>query len=82
MTMQQQAQQPQNPVVIEVTRQPEPTPEISYVGLLGSAGTLAILIFLAALAFGAIVGGVIVWRKKQMEKGADVAGPSHTRLQF
>lgn len=78
MAMQQQQQQ--NPVVIEVTRQPEPTPEISYVGLLGSAGMMAILIFVAALAFGALVGGVIVWRKKKREQTTDVGAPSHTRL--
>lgn len=81
MTMQQQQQQ-QSPIVVEVTRQPEPTPEISYVGLLGSAGMMAILIFVAALSFGAVVGGVIVWRKKQREKTSDIGAPTHTRLRI
>jgi uncharacterized Tic20 family protein len=72
----------QNPIVVEVTRQPTPTPEISYVGILGAAGMMAIAIFAVAFLIGGVIGGIIIWRKKQAERSADVDGPSHVRLKL
>ena len=73
----------QNPIVVEVTRQPTPTPEISYVGILGTAGLMAIVIFVAAFAVGGIIGGIVIWRKKQREaRGSDGDEPSLVRLKI
>jgi hypothetical protein len=70
----------QNPIVVETVRQPPVTPEISYVGVLGTAALAVVVILAVGIAVGAIVGGAIIWRKKQREKTADPSQPSHVRL--
>lgn len=73
----------QNPIVVEVTKQPDPTPEISYGSVLLSAVNLVGVILGGALLMGAIVGAVIIWRKKRAEaKGTSLAEPSHVRLRI
>ena len=72
----------QNPIVVEVTRQPTPTPEISYVGILGTAGLMVIVILLAAFAVGGILGGIVIWRKKQREASSTADEPSLVRLKI
>ena len=71
----------QNPVVIEVIRQPTPTPEISYVGILGTAGLMVIVILLAAFAVGGVIGGIVIYRKKQRE-ARDGDEPTLVRLKI
>ena len=71
------------PIVVEVTRQPPVTPEISYGSVLLSAVNLVGVVLIAALLVGGLVGGVIIWRKKRDDarrNGAD--GPSHVRLRI
>ena len=72
----------QNPIVVEVTRQPTPTPEISYVGILGTAGLMVIVILLAAFAVGGLIGGIVIWRKKQREARSAPDEPSLVRLKI
>jgi hypothetical protein len=72
----------QNPIVVEVARQPEATPGISYVSVLGSAALMSIVIFVVAIAVGLGIGGVIIWRKKRRERTAEVAPPSHVQLKL
>lgn len=72
----------QNPIVVEMVRQPPVTPEISYGSVLASAALMAVSVFAAAMLVGAVIGGVIIWRKRQQEKTSDVAAPSHVRLQI
>ncbi len=72
----------QNPIVVETIRQPPVTPEISYVGVLGTAALAVVVILAAALVVGAVIGGVIIWRKKRREKTIDTSAPSHVRLQI
>lgn len=75
--------QQQNPIVVEVVGQPPATPEISYGSVLVSAVNLIGLILGAALLMGAVVGGVIIWRKKRDEaRGQAVAEPTHVRLRI
>ena len=72
-----------SPIVVEVGEQPPLTPEISYGSVLMSAMTLVGVILLAALLIGAIVGGVIIWRKKRREaRGGNLSDPTHVRLRI
>ncbi|MEQ1758668.1 MAG: hypothetical protein ABL986_10140 [Vicinamibacterales bacterium] len=71
----------QNPIVVEVVKQPDATPEISYGSVLLSAVNLVGVILGAALLVGAIVGGVIILRKRRdAAKNNGVTEPSHVRL--
>ena len=72
----------QNPIVVEVTRQPPVTPEISYGSVLGSAALMAVVILAAAAVVGAAVGAVIIWFKKRREAASDSTAPSHVRLRI
>ncbi len=72
-----------NPIVVEVAEQPALTPEISYGSVLLSAVNLVGLILGLALLMGALVGGVIIWRKRQAERrSAGPDEPSHVRLRI
>ena len=72
----------QNPIVVEVTRQPPVTPEISYGSVLGSAALMAVAILAAAAVVGAAVGAVIIYLKKRREASTDSTAPSHVRLRI
>ena len=50
----------QNPIVVEVTRQPPITPEISYGSILASAALMAVAILVAAALVGGVVGAIII----------------------
>jgi hypothetical protein len=72
----------QNPIVVEVTKQPPVTPEISYGSILASAALMAVAILGAAAVVGAAVGAVIIWFKKRREATTDGTAPSHVRLRI
>ena len=71
--------QPQNPIVVEMVRQPPVTPEVSYGSVLLSAVGVIGVVLLAGIVVGIIVGGVIVWRKRKRE-ATDPIGTSHVTL--
>jgi hypothetical protein len=72
-----------NPIVVEVGKQPPLTPEISYGSVLMSAITLVGVILVAALLIGAVVGGVIILRKRRREaRGENLSDPTHVRLRI
>ncbi len=73
----------QNPIVVEVIEQPTATPEISYGSVLASAVNLIGVILGLALLTGALIGAVIIWRKKRGEaRGTQTAEPTHVRLRI
>jgi hypothetical protein len=68
-----------NPIVVDVVKQPPVTPEISYGSVLLSAiGVVGVLV-LAGIVVGIIVGGVIIWRKKQRD-AREPGDHSHVKL--
>ena len=76
-------QQQPGAIVVEVVKQPPPTPEISYGSVLLSAVNLVGLILVAALLMGALVGGIIIWRRKRDEaRNQQVGEPTHVRLRI
>jgi hypothetical protein len=71
--------QPQNPIVVEVVKQPPVTPEISYGSVLLSALGVVGVLLLAGVVVGLIVGGMIIWRKKQRD-AIEPVDHSHVKL--
>lgn len=73
----------QAPIVVDVIRQPEATPAISYGGVLLSAVTMVGLILVAAIVVGLLVGGVfIVVSRRRDARAQTPAEPSHVRLRI
>jgi hypothetical protein len=72
----------QNPIVVEVTKQPPVTPQISYGSILGSAALMAVAILAAAAVVGIAVGAIIIYFKKRREATIDTTAPSHVRLRI
>ncbi|HEX5110561.1 MAG TPA: hypothetical protein VFV95_19050 [Vicinamibacterales bacterium] len=71
----------QNPIVVEVAKQPPITPEITYpqviVGAIGVAG----LIMVGAALAGLVTGAVIIYFKKRAEAaGKGPMETDHARL--
>jgi hypothetical protein len=69
----------QNPIVVDVIKQPPITPEISYGSVLLSAVGVIGVVLLAGIVVGLIVGGTIVWRKRRHE-ATDPVDHSHVKL--
>jgi hypothetical protein len=72
----------QQPIVIDTTQQPTPTPEVSYGGMLLSAVGLVGVIVLAGLIVGSIIGGIVIWRKRRADETAPPTDPGHQRLRI
>jgi hypothetical protein len=72
-------QAPQNPIVVEVVKQPPITPEISYGSVLLSAVGVVGVVVTAGIVVGLIIGAVIIWRKRKRE-ATDPVDHSHVTL--
>jgi hypothetical protein len=72
----------QNPIVVDTTPQPEPTPAVSYGGMLLSAIGLVGVIIVGAFVVGALIGGIIIWRKRRADAEAPPTDPGHQRLRI
>lgn len=67
-----------NPIIVEVARQPAPTPEISYGSVLLSGVELVGAILLASAVVGLLVGGVFILMKKHRAASAPInPDPGH-----
>ena len=69
----------QNPIVVEVVKQPPITPEISYGSVLLSAVGVVGVVFTAGILVGIVIGVVVIWRKKQRE-ATEPVDHSHVTL--
>jgi hypothetical protein len=70
------------PIIVDVVKQPPPTPSISYGSVLVSAVGLVGVILGAAAIVGVIVGGVFIFLKKKFNWGVPPADPGHQRLRI
>ena len=71
--------QVQNPIVVEIVKQPPITPEISYGSVLPSALGVVGVVFIAGIIVGIVVGATIIWRKRRRE-ATDPVDHSHVTL--
>ena len=72
----------QEPIVIDVVRQPPVTPAITYADvILGAVGIAGVIMILAALA-GLLVGGLIIYFKKRAEANSAPHETGHARLRI
>jgi hypothetical protein len=70
----------QNPIIVEVAKPPDPTPDISIdfvVGMFAMAGVFLLLAFVGSL----IVAGVILFMKRRQQRLAP-DDPGHTTLRI
>ena len=72
----------QNPHVVDLSRQPPVTPEITYPEvILGAAGVAGIIMLLAAVV-GILAGVIIIYLKKRAEAGTTSNDTGHARLRI
>jgi hypothetical protein len=72
----------QNPIVVEVSKQPPVTPEITMGEVILSAVGLTGAIMLAAAAAGLIVGALVIWIKRRRDAKAPPTDSGHARLRI
>jgi hypothetical protein len=75
----------QEPIVVDVVRQPPITPEISYGSVLLAALWVLGILFVASIASGLLGGiGVVLYKRwrDSSARGSDPTQPSHTRLRI
>ena len=70
------------PIIVDVVKQPPPTPPISYGGVLLSAVALVGIILGAAAVVGLLVGALFILAKKVFNWGAPPTDPGHARLRI
>jgi hypothetical protein len=72
----------QQPIVVEVLRQPEVTRDVSVDAVLGMFALAGVAILFAAIG-GLLVGGIFVWIRRKQDASAeatDTPATSHVRL--
>jgi hypothetical protein len=72
----------QNPIVVEVLKQPPVAREITMGDVVLGAMGMSGLIMLAALAMGLLVGGIVILIKRRRDKVAGPTDPGHAKLRI
>ena len=70
----------QNPIVVDVVRQPPVAPEITMGDVVIAAVGLTGVIMILALVAGLLVGGAFIWLKRRGDAVAPPTDPGHARL--
>jgi hypothetical protein len=72
----------QNPIVVDLGRQPEPTRDISIDVVLGTFALAGAFLLVAVLGSLVVAVGMFVYKRRRDAADAAAAEPSHTRLQL
>jgi hypothetical protein len=72
----------QNPIVVDVVKQPPVSPEITMADVVVAAIGLTGVIMLLALLAGFLVGGTIIFVKRRRDAAAPPTDPGHARLRI
>jgi hypothetical protein len=71
----------QNPIVVEIVKQPEPTPDMSVDAAIGIFALAGLFLVAAVLGCLLVAGGILLYRRWRDATGASPAPThSHTRL--
>ena len=72
----------QDPIVVDVVKQPPITPEISMADVvLNAVGLTGVIMILAVLA-GLLVGAGFIWYRRTRDASAPPTDPGHARLRI
>lgn len=71
----------QNPIIVDVGRQPDPTSDISIDFVIGMFAMAGVLLLIAALG-SLVVAGIVWWVKRRQSSNGDDGSTSHTRLKI
>jgi hypothetical protein len=72
----------QNPVVVEVIRQPEPTRDISIDVVLGMFAMAGVLLAVAAIGSAIVAGGILLYKRWRDASAPQHGQHSHTTLRI
>jgi hypothetical protein len=72
----------QNPIVVEVLKQPPVAREITMGDVVLNAMGMSGIIMLVAAAAGILVGGIIIFVKRRRDAVAGPTDPGHARLRI
>ena len=69
----------QNPIVLEVAKQPPPTRDASIDAVLGIFALAGVFLLAAAVGSALVAGGIVLYKKWRGERGSE---PTHTQLRI
>jgi len=69
----------QNPIVVEVAKEPPPTRDASIHGVLGIFALAGAFLLAAAVGSALVAGGMVLYKKWRGERGSE---PTHTQLRI
>jgi hypothetical protein len=71
----------QNPIIVEVAKQPEPTRDISIDVVLGMFAMAGVLLLAAAIGSAIVAGGILLYKKRR-DATHPQTGHTHTTLRI
>jgi hypothetical protein len=74
--------QQQAPVVIEIAKQPDPTPDVGIYRILGMFAMAGVLLAAAAIRSALVAGGMLLYRRWKDSSDPDAGQHSHTKLRI
>lgn len=74
--------QPQEPIVVDLSRQPEPTRDITIDYILGMFAVAGVFLAVAATGAVLVAGGVILYKRRRDRLDPSSQDATHTRLRI
>ena len=74
--------QQQGPVVVEIAKQPDPTPDVGIYRILGMFAMAGVLLAAAAIGSAVVAGGMLVYRRWKDSTDPQAGQHSHTKLRI
>jgi hypothetical protein len=74
--------QQQAPVVVEIAKQPDPTPDVGIYRILGMFAMAGVLLAAAAIGSAVVAGGMLLYRRWKDASDPDAGQHSHTKLRI
>ena len=74
--------QQQAPVVVEIAKQPDPTPDVGIYRILGMFAMAGVLLATAAIGSAIVAGGMLIYRRWKDASDPQAGQHSHTKLRI